>query len=345
MLTNELLVLSIAAGIILCLLLLIFAYLVIRKQIEITRRKKIDLLKNKLSPPLLTFLMEEKLTRSFLLDSNLKLKAAEEILTGYSAILEGEKEKKNLYSFAELHLKDYYLTRLKSRKWSKRMNALYQIEDFHMIGLQEAILQLAKNTGTSMDERVHALRILASFQYPKLYDVLINQKPLSDYEYRNILMRLHLEGFEQFILGFHHCQEPLKWAILDVIAIHKELSYTSFVENVFATYDHEVRLRAIKALATIGYVKDIKPFLPLSKSEHWQHRMLAAKLFGSLKDQVLLPILLELLHDPSWYVRSQAGQSVMMFPNGRAALQGVLETSKDSYAKDMAWEWMNKEKF
>lgn len=344
MLTNELLALAIASATILCLLLVLFTYLVIRKQLEINRNKKLVQLKEKLGLPLLAFITEEKVTRNLHLDSDLKIKAAEEVLTSYSTILEGGKEKENLSSFADLHFKDYYLARLKSRKWSKRMNALYHIEDFHMVGLQDVIVKLAGKGDASQDERVHALRILASFQYPNLYDLLIKQEPLSDYEYRNILMRLDNKGLEQFILGFHRCQDPLKWAILDVIAIHRETSYTHFVEKVFGAYDSEVRLRALKALAAIGYVKDIKPYLSLSQSGQWQHRMLAAKLFGSLKDQAQLPILLDLLHDPSWYVRSQSGQSIMMFPNGRALLQSVLETSKDAYAKDMAWEWMNKGK-
>ncbi|MBY0123254.1 HEAT repeat domain-containing protein [Bacillus sp. S/N-304-OC-R1] len=342
MLVPELVALSYAAVSILILLLLLFIYLVIRKVIENTRRANINLLKEKLSPLLLEFLTEDKITRNLRLHSELKMKAAEEVLTSYSAIIEGEKEKENLFSFTELHLKDYYAAKLKSRKWSKRMNALYHIEGFRLLSLQDDVLAIAQNPRASHDERVHSLRILASFQYAKFYTVVTGLQPLADSEYRNILMRLNEKSFEQFILGFHHCHEALKWAILDVIAISKELKYTYFVEKVFAANEGEIQLRAIKALSAIGYVKDLKPYLPLCQSGHWQQRMMVAKLFGSLKDPSLLPILLELLHDASWYVRSQAGQSIMMFPDGKAALQNVLNTSQDNFARDMAWEWMIK---
>ncbi|KAB2336495.1 HEAT repeat domain-containing protein [Cytobacillus depressus] len=341
MITNELKVLSIAAGSIFSLLVLLLAYLIIRKIFETRERKNINLLKEKLSVPLLDFITEEKVARDLRIDSELKLKAAEEVLSSYSAILEGEQEKKNLYTFADLNFRAYYLKSLRSRRWSKRMNALYHIEDFGLLGLQEEILKIARNPRSSQDERVHALRILASFQFSQLYSLLEEQLPLSDYEYRNILMRLQQKEFEPFILSFHHCHDALQWGILDCIAIYRETSYTTFVEKVFAVYEGEVRLRAVKALAAIGYVKDAKPYLPLSQSEQWQERMVAAKLFGALKEPSLLPILVELLHDSSWYVRSQAAQSIRMQPNGIEALRNVLETSNDSFAKDMAREWMN----
>lgn len=301
------------------------------------------ILKEQLKVPLLDYITEGNVSRKFQLDSELKMKAAEAVLSNYSQIIEGEREKKNITSFAEHYLQEYYAANLKSRTWSKRMNALYYIEDFRLTVLQEAVLDIATRQRASLEERVHALHILASFQYSQLFQLLTaDQRPLSDHEYRNILLRLENKEFESFILGFQHCPDPLKWAILDVIGINKDITYTSFVENVFHSNQGEVCVRAIKALASIGYVENVKLYLPLSNADQWQYRMLAAKLFGSLKDSSLVPVLTKLLHDPAWYVRSQAAQSIMMNPDGKNILQEVLIKSQDPFARDMAWEWINK---
>jgi len=70
--------------------------------------------------------------------------------------------------------------------------------------------------------------------------------------------------------------------------------------------------------------------------------MVAAKLIGSLKEERGIQRLIELLHDQSWWVRSQAGQAIDQFTNGKEILRSVFETSNDVFAKDMAWEWLHK---
>jgi HEAT repeat protein len=134
----------------------------------------------------------------------------------------------------------------------------------------------------------------------------------------------------------------LQKAILDVISIKKESSYLLFTENIFAVYSGELRLRALKALAVLGSVKEINTYLELLYSSKWEERMLAAKLVGNLKEERGLNRLIELLHDQTWWVRFQAGQAICLFPNGKEILEQVYTTSTDMFAKDMAWEWLHK---
>jgi len=70
--------------------------------------------------------------------------------------------------------------------------------------------------------------------------------------------------------------------------------------------------------------------------------MLAARLAGVMKSEETIDQLVELLQDSSWWVRSQAGQSITMFPQGKKILEDVMNSSNDSFARDMAWEWINK---
>ncbi|WP_264737602.1 HEAT repeat domain-containing protein [Cytobacillus firmus] len=346
MLKNEIYILGATAAVISGLLLLILLYLVIRKWLEHRERRKINECIEKLSPLIFEFISEGEINRHLHLDNNIKKKAAEEVLSKFAANLTGEEETRKLREFADRNLRNYFQRQLKSRRWSIRMNALYNIEDLHFIELMPHVLEAAIKERISHDERVQSLRILAAFQFEGIFDLLLsNSQNLSDAELRNIILRLNENLFSLLLTDFHKAGLPVKYAIIDSAGIRKELKYLHFIESVYTSYDGETRLRAVKALSSLGVVKDITPYLKLRHSEDWKERMMAAKLFGSLKEPDLMPHLIDLLHDRSWWVRSQAGQSIMMFPDGKEELQIVLDTSNDLYARDMAWEWMNKGEF
>ncbi len=343
MINQEILFLSIITITLMCLLFLLLLYLIIRKVKDIKNRSKIESYMNKTNTQIFSIIAEGQFFRGISCEIAIKQKAMEELLSRYVKILEGEEEKKRLSDLASLYLQDYYRKRLKSKRWSHRMNALYHIEDFHMTNLLNEVVLLSKKKNISRQETIHVLRILASFHYNGLLDLLPNHyHNLSEYEYRGILMRLNQDLFDQFVLSFHKSTPPLQYAILDVISLKKAIKYRVFIENIFLTYKGEVKLRALKALAEIGHVSNIEPYLQLLHSSSWQERMVAAKLIGSVKEEKGIPRLIELLHDQIWWVRSQAAQSISQFPNGKVILQSVLETSKDAFARDMAWDWLHK---
>jgi hypothetical protein len=340
---NELLFLSIAIVVIFVAQSLILIYLIVRKSIEIRFKKKVDRQKQLFSDRLLSFLFDGEFSRELIPDSKVKKHALEELLSRFAEVLEGEIEKKNLYFLAETYLSDYYRTLLGKRKWSIRMNALYHIEEFQIHTLAKDIKKLIIRPKVTRDEKVHGLRILSLFHDNNLYEELVlKHNSLSEYEYRSILFVANEMTMDIFVLGFYKCQPPLKNAIIDLIGMKNELKYASFIESVYKASSDEVKIRALKALASIGFVKDIKIYLPLCKSEKWQERMMIAKLLGAIYDEEGIKCLVNLLHDPSWYVRSQAGQAINHYPNGKKIFKEVIQTTKDQFAKEMAWEWMNK---
>ncbi|MED3562060.1 HEAT repeat domain-containing protein [Bacillus xiapuensis] len=343
MLHTELFYLGITTLTFIGLLVILLTYLIIRKSFHIKKRQTIEAYKKKYHSIIYKLLINGGYARGLHPQNNAQIKAIEEMLSRYTSVLEGEQEKKNLSEIASFYLKDYYQRRLDSKRWSRRMNVLYHIEDFHMISLLESIDKMAKKRRLSYEETVHVLRILASFQADKMYELLTTDfSNLSEYEYRSILIRLEQKQFDQFVLGYHKLQAALKLALLDVLSIKKDVSYQFFIEKVFLNYSGEIKLRALKALAGIGYVKNIDLYMCLMYSDKWQERMLAAKLIGTLKEEKGIPRLKELLHDQSWWVRHQAGQSISQFSNGKEILTTILETTKDPFAKDMAWEWIHK---
>ena len=195
------------------------------------------------------------------------------------------------------------------------MNALFYIEAFHIEGLKEDIISMLNRRHITKDEKIRVLTILAQLQSAEFFELLTGDyNDLSYLEYRNILSRLNGNGFDQFLLGYHSCQPELKFAIMDLAGLRKELNYLNFAETVFSVSSGEERVRALKAIVSIGHVRKLDQYLHLFQSGNWEERMLAARLAGVLKAEKTLPDLVKLLQDSSWWVRSQAGQaSVRLF--------------------------------
>lgn len=340
---KELLYLSIATTVIVSVLVILLLYLIIKKTVENRLKSKIEIQKDEYNEPLFSFLLNPELSRNLKPDNLIKTQAIEQLLSKYIEILEGDSEKKNLYSIAELYLSNYYKAGLKSKNWSKRMNALYQIEDFNIHSLESDVLKLINKKKATKEEKVIGLRILAFFHYENLLDELESTHAnLSEFEYRSILMKACNQTIDECVLRFQKSRPALQKAVLDILAIKNELKYITFIESVFQSYSGEIRLRALKTLANIGYVKDCSVYMPLCKSEVWQERMMLARLLGAIQEDEGLSCLVELLHDQTWWVRSQAAQSIKKYPNGIQILRNVYQTSKDPFAVDMAREWVNK---
>ncbi|MDP4106832.1 MAG: HEAT repeat domain-containing protein [Bacillota bacterium] len=343
MTTNELAILSVLAVSILLILVLLLLYLIIRKSIDLKRHRKIEAWKKTYNPLIFSVLSDGIYSRGLSPSTPTQIIAIEELLSRYSKVLEWEEQVQSLTDLAAHYLTDYYRKRLTSKKWSTRMNTLYHIRDLRLFQLADDVRLLVDNKRISHEELLHALRILACSNHPDLLELLTNTfVRLSAIDYRTILICLEKNRFSLFMLQFHQCQPTLQKAILEVISTKKDMEYLSFVKNIFSSCSGEVRLAALKALAEIGFVENTDPFLELLYSNKWEERMMAAKLMGSLREERAISRLKELLHDPSWWVRSQAGQAISEFANGKEILQSVLDQSNDLFAKDMAWEWLNK---
>ncbi|WP_409299869.1 HEAT repeat domain-containing protein [Peribacillus sp. SCS-155] len=342
MLGNEILLLGCATLLLLSLLLLMLIYLVIRKTLEIKNRRTIDELKDEYNSILFQYIYSGTLSREIQADTILKQKAVEETLAGFSEVLEEKAMNERLSYLAEKHLGKPYASRLKKRNWSIRMNTLSYVESFQMKSLLSYIINILEKPSATPDEKILCLRIMGSFQDPRLMEYLNNFTFLSDSDYRSILLRLSEKNFDICVLGYHQSNDQLKLALLDVIGIKKDLNYVSFLNDIFRESDHEERVRSLKAIANIGYIKDPESIIPLSTSKRWEERMIAARIFGILKSKPLIPILITLLHDSNWWVRSEAGAALTAFPDGKVVLEDISKTDEDRFARDMAWEWLHK---
>lgn len=341
MLLKELYLFTILTISILIVLMGLFVYLIIRKYREIRYQRLVEHEKKQLLPELL---------KGSITDVNLSVgknrrifqMALEELLKGYSDLVEGSTEREFITAMAERYLLETYRRDLTNSQWSKRMNALYHIEDFELFSLQEEVQNLLERSSVTKEESVVAIRILARAKDLVTLVRLLNEARvgLTDYDYRSIIAKLDPNRLELLTHHFDGCQDPLKWAILDMIGIRRVAAFLPFLEEIFHVDEGETKLRALKAITSIGYVTELVAYLPLQHSDKWQERMLLAKLIGSMRASEYVAVLGELLQDRLWWVRQQAGQSLLLLPNGPAELERVYKSSKDPYARDMASEWL-----
>ncbi|MCM3662814.1 HEAT repeat domain-containing protein [Mesobacillus subterraneus] len=343
MIRDEIQFLVTAFTVLSAILIVMLFYLIGRKAAENRLRKRVEGLKRSMNEKMLHSILTGDFLRSLQTDTKVKKLAMEELLSHYAELLEGTEEKVNLNRLAESRLGSHYRKNLRSLKWSTRMNALFHIEAFRMDGLKDEVFRMLERRRVTKEEKLRTLTILSQFQSREMFELLtVKYCGLSYLEFRNILSRLDSGGFDLFVLGYHSCPLELKFAILDLVGMKKDLKYLSFAESVFSASSGEERVRALKALSSIGHVRKLERYLPLFESGNWQERMLTARLAGAMKAEAVLPNLVKLLQDPSWWVRSQAGQAITMFPQGKNILQGVMDETSDTFARDMAWEWINK---
>jgi HEAT repeat protein len=340
---NEVTVLVVATITILIILLLILLYLITRKTIENRESVKVKNIKKEMETPLFESISQGK-GYDLAYKNRYSIKAMEELLKHYSDTVGGTLETYSLTAIAEKYLLEGYRNALRSRSWSKRINALYHIEDFKMYQLSDEVRQLLQSRLITREEVIISIRFLAAAAQLKEVFEFVNKKytNLTDFDYRSILFKLDEQSFRIFVERFSECHSTLQWSILEIISIRKDLSYLSFVERVFQNHKGETRIRALKAIASIGFTTDIEQFFSLSESSEWQERMLIAKLIGFFPSDSSYNILEDLIHDQNWWVRSQAAESFTKLPKGRELLKKLMESSHDPYARDIASEWLDK---
>ncbi|SOC09527.1 HEAT repeat protein [Ureibacillus xyleni] len=342
MFNQEILFLSILNLVLFVGLISLLGYLVIRKFIEIKHQNQLADVKNKLQPSVINYLLEGYFGNSFTFKKRVYLQAMEELFVNYAEVLTEEKVKMHILDFADHHFKHIYVKNLSSRRWSTRMNTLYYIEELGMESLIPTMLNRMDHRKTSQTEKVQMLRILATFQHPKIVEYVSEFNFMSDSDYKGILLKLNHQLLDLLFLNYHQHNAQLKYALLDVIYITSNLQYIHLVEDIFKHSIGEERIRSYKALVKLGYAQDINKFIPLVHSMVWEERMLTAKLLGTVKEQQYLPALRELLRDPIWWVRTQAGHAIASYPNSTEILQDVVQTEQDQFAKDLALEWLQK---
>jgi|HigsolmetaAR203D_1030402.scaffolds.fasta_scaffold00568_9 hypothetical protein len=129
----------------------------------------------------------------------------------------------------------------------------------------------------------------------------------------------------------------LKGLFIDACAQSRSISAIPMLERLLDSEDREIRARALKSIAEIGFATRHDKVLELARSDSWVERMHSVRLIRSCSMERGIPLLVELLGDREWWVRYRAAESLTHFGEvGRSRLMWAREHHPDAFARDMA---------
>ncbi|PKR83420.1 HEAT repeat domain-containing protein [Heyndrickxia camelliae] len=332
-------------GIILLSVFLLFVciYLSIRRGIEVAHlQKKNSYIKNNQTLWYRYFRDEISFTRKLIPKDKFEIQGLEEIFLVYIKHLSNESIQNKIKQFSNQHLKQYYQKKLKSRKWSSRMNAMYRIIDFYIDSLVNDCKAL-KARNLSAEEQFLLLKIYSSFDSKTfLKEFLSLTVAFSEFEYKKLLAGVSSEILEELLDCFDKLPLNVQCSIIDILGIKRNSEYLSFLESMLQHENTEIRIRSLKAIYAIGIISDLNQYMPFIDSSIWEERLMMAKLLGVLPLSEAGLHLEKLLTDQSWWVRSQAATTIGKYKDGEKLLKQVILETKDSFAADMANEVLKK---
>lgn len=331
--------------ILLVLLLILFSFLLVQKNRDLKRKKRKEKLKKKLQKPLFDYLNEgnEIKTRLFQREP-ISYEAVQELLSEYRFLAKGDEVTERVQMFAEMNFAEYYRELLEHKNWSIRMNTLYSIEEFGILSLEDTIWDRFITNGEDRVEKHQIMRILAKLQSERLIEHLFsNTEEYPSGLYKEMLRRFCTDRFDQIVGSYDQANVPLKIATLAMFAEKKDTSYLPLVERELENGQSDIRIQALKVLRSFGYVGNLDLLATFAKSSLWQERMMFCKISTGLKKERYKPLLIHLIADENWWVRNSAGEALANLQDGELILTHIVETNEDSFARDMAQQWLGGE--
>jgi HEAT repeat protein len=318
-------------------------YLLIKKIIDNKNRAYIEQYKEEYQLALFQFLHEGVKSECLNDRSPLKIRALVELLAGFSKMFASDDIQERLQGFAEERFQTFILSQLRHSRWSIRMNALYWIQDFKMKSMKEPLTELHASKNVSKAEEIQLLKIAALFEEENLVSRLIEPKhELTEFEYSLLLHTLRKEQFGPLVHVFEELPEVMRFALIDSIGARNRMEHVPFLQRLLEDGSTELKVRALKAVVGMEFYLDVERLSVHLRADSWQERLMAIKACEYIRSKQLTPYLTELMSDPSFYVRSQAAQSLLRLENGEGVLREIAVHAEDEYARDMAEQWLER---
>ncbi|GHH98056.1 HEAT repeat domain-containing protein [Neobacillus kokaensis] len=327
------------------LLVSIFFYLFVKKYFNNQTRMEIFQLKEDYQLDMFHYLQTgngEWLNSSL---NQEQLIALMELLTEYSNVLDGPVVEDRIREFADKYLTSFIKKELKKGRWSLRMNALYAIEGLYMKQLIPSVHALYKKRRTTIAEKSQIVKLLARFHDPQVPQYLKDiHEDLSNFSLLSIVSNLEEKTLDELIENFNELSKKLQYVVIDTIGKKQLTHHHMLLHRLLSEDDEELRIRSLKAYANSGLPIDTNLLAAFFESDNWQVRMMAAKVTGVERIERFKLQLIYLLSDREYIVRSEAAKSILRFRDGEGILTMVVDQTKDLFAKDMAIEWLEKER-
>lgn len=284
-----------------------------------------------------------------------QFEALEDFFSDYLSNFKTEPGFNPVKPFIDEYFVPWYKQRLNHSRWSTRMNTLYFIELFKMEVMQDDLLKHLESEQCSHEERCQIYILLADFGYAHLQDLFKESAGLPPFLLNEMIsLVITPDSFESYIDMFHDLPYEWRLSILDVLRDKnlRSLKVHELLESLLHAPDRELRVRTIKTLASLAYISSPDVITRIldeqSRREEWQspqskgEQMMYARLMGNIKIERFLPYLEQFISDNSYSVRSEAAKAIRKYKHGREILLSITATHPDSYARNIAKEWLER---
>lgn len=304
-----LILLAICAG-------LIF-YLVIKRRQQEKSRKAAEHYKEKTKEFWQAYLLEDGVLHQAQTPMNKsKIQAIESIFLSYVQNISNEEMKLKIRDFSRQYLLDYYKQEAASKNWGRRMNALSKVIDFQLVELVPFYEQMG-NKPKSREEQFLLLKIYSIFENEKFFSNIFSKESVySEMEYKQIFSSLDESILLELVRKMGDLPTSAQYALVDTVAIKGNTEIAVLLESFFDSPDPELRIRSLKGIEKLGFIKNLELYFAFVTSALWEERLMVAKVFVHVPLKYTQRHLKLLMLDSNYLVRQQALKTIMAFPEG-----------------------------
>jgi len=329
-------------GGIVAILFVIYIYLLSQKAIDNAKKRRLAVRRERLEPLVLSYLKEGESYRSIYHGDVDDLKVLKDVMHEYSQLVSSVDQQGRVQELAARIFTEPFRKMMRARRYSTRMNTLFAIEELRIYTLRYDVQERLETPNLEPLEVHQLYRIMAVLDPDELLEMLVdpNREPLPNFMYRELLLKIDEEMFWTFVERMDGFPPLLRLCVIDIIGNKRDFRYLDTLDHLLDSEQAEERIRALKALARIGYVRDSQHLIQRATAESWPERMMAVKAMGAIAREEFISVLQNAMRDSSWWVRTASAQGLLRYPNGPQILRTIAETDEDRFARDMAREWL-----
>jgi len=351
----EVLVMLWLAAIFIVVLLSIYVYLVWRKiNNSLHLKRKRDWLEIH-STAIESYILTGGGAEEFVPVKEYQFEALEDRFSDYLSNFRFDTDFHPIKDFVNRYFVSRYRKQLRHRHWSIRMNTLYFVDLFRINAMREELVQLLQNRKCSPEERYQIFLTLASFNDADMMELMQTSSQMPTFLLTELLARLvQQDNVERFVEEFDRFSASWQHAILDVIR-DKSLrceELQRLLEGLLQSDNSELVVRSLKTLDSLGYITSPDVIMGLfdkyTRNGMWDSpqanvvKLMMVRLMGNIRNEQFRPVLLSLIGDSVYNVRSEVARAIRKYKDGRAMLQSIAASHEDGYARSISQEWLER---
>ncbi len=337
------------------ILVCLFIYLIVQKEISKLNSKKYDTYRKKITPMISDYLASRnlKINRLFQTKKKWKLNIIIEILFAKVSVSQNNDEIKKVNIISKhIGLTNQLTIQINNKEWTIVSEAtrvagkLYLYELIPLIrnnlNSKNYIIWSASARALSKMGRndiivtflVEHENMLEQWYVIRIGDMLLFNQNNNDSDVDLILENMDKVSF------------LLKGIFIEILGKRQIVKAIPYIEKYFDVEEDELRIKALKAIAEIGMTTREERIIEFLYSNNWTETMYAIKVIHYCSIRKAIPLLMDLLSNNNWWIRLRSTEALYSFGKiGKQKLEWVSNFHEDPYAKDMAKKVLQDKEF